>query len=427
MLAVDFDSLGKISDRSGLQLAEFDDYKNQISGFLDKIHSRNQGFYEVIDQDFAANYRASGLDFGFKNIVILGIGGSALGSICLNEVLAPLFGMSEKKLFVLDNIDPDLIAEFAQSVELSECLFLVVTKSGETPETLAQFFYFHDLLVKRGLSVSRQMIFVTDPRKGFLRKLAQNLNVKTFEIPENVGGRFSVLTDCGLLPAFLMGFDVESLLLGAREMRQKFLSEDFEINLPFKLALTQFLLYRKGKKINVLMSYSQKLFRFADWYRQLLAESIGKKLNLRGEQVFAGITPVNALGVTDQHSQSQLYNEGPNDKVFMFLYVEKHQNQPVIPAFSESGAFDYLENVSFQGLLDIERKATMEALNANDRANISIRIDEISAFNLGQLFMLFEASIAFLGELLDINAYDQPGVELSKNLTREQLKKRKIK
>jgi len=171
------------------------------------------------------------------------------------------------------------------------------------------------------------------------------------------------------------------------------------------------------------MPYAQKLYSFADWYCQLLAESIGKKLNNDKKEIFVGLTPVKSLGVTDQHSQLQLYNEGPFDKLIIFLEVENFGQEITIPnVYPEKKEFQFLKNISFKKLLQTEKKATEQALTKNNRPNITIKIPELNEENLGSLFMLFEASIAFLGEFFNINAFDQPGVELGKILTKEMLK-----
>jgi glucose-6-phosphate isomerase len=280
---------------------------------------------------------------------------------------------------------------------------------------MSQYFYFRDKINKKKLDPKKHFVFITDPENGLLREIAKKEKIPSFEVPENVGGRFSVLTPVGLLPAALLGIKIEKMLAGACKMRDQFLSNNPKENLPFQLAKIQYDLAKKGKSINVMIPYSQKLFRLADWYRQLLAESIGKKFNNDGKVVNVGITPVNALGVTDQHSQLQLYNEGPNDKLFIFIEVEKLK--PVLKIPSQL----FNKNVTFNQLLQIEKDATASALTKNSRPNFTIKIDEINEENLGALFMLFEGATAFLGEMFNINTFDQPGVELSKKLTKEAL------
>lgn len=202
-------------------------------------------------------------------------------------------------------------------------------------------------------------------------------------------------------------------------MRDRFLSKNFQENIAFQLATVQYLLYHQKKTINVFMPYAQKLFRLADWYRQLLAESIGKAKNNLGEEVHVGITPINALGVTDQHSQLQLYMEGPLDKLLIFLEVENFDADQKIPISSSLSHLAYLQNVSFAELVKTEKKATADALSAKNRPHLTLKISQIDAENLGALFLFFEGATAFLGEYFEINAFDQPGVELSKTLTKK--------
>jgi len=381
-----------------------------IAPYLKKIHSKKEGFYTVIDdakvlkeiEKFAKNVKGK-----YENIVVLGIGGSALGAICLRQALKGLFDNKKPKLYVLDNIDPKLICEFDKAVNYKKTLFLVITKSGTTPETIGQYYYFRNQINKKKLDPKKHFVFVTDPNEGRLREIAKKEKITSFGIPKNVGGRFSVLTAVGLLPAALIGLNIRKLVSGGQKMRDKFVSEKAENNLPFKLASLQYLLYKKGQTINVLMPYSQKLIGFADWFRQLYAESLGKK----GK----GITPVNALGVTDQHSQLQLYNDGPNDKLIIFLEVENSGEEIAIPNFQKK--------LSFNKLFKIEKDAASKALTKTGHPNITIKIDTVDEENIGELFMLFEGATAFLGEFMGINAFDQPGVELAKSLTKQAILK----
>lgn len=393
----------------GLKTQEIESVKDRISQYVKNIHAKNQGFYRVIDEVVDQGVKNFAAKASYSDIVVLGIGGSALGTICLEQSLRK---KELPRLHILDNIDPQWISEIDQKLPYKNTLFLVVTKSGSTPETIAQYFYFRKQTESRGLPIKEHFIFVTDPKKGFLRKKGEEEGITTFDVPENVGGRFSVLTNVGLLPALLLGIDVEALLQGARDMRDAFLNENFEKNLPFQLAAPQYLHGENGKIMNVLMPYSQHLIRFADWFRQLLAESIGKD----GK----GLTPINALGVTDQHSQLQLYSDGPNDKFFIFMKVKNMGPELAIPsAYSES--LEFLNGTSFQKLMHTELDATREALTRKERPNILITIDTVDAYHLGALFMLFEGATAFLGEFYDIDAFDQPGVELAKELTKERL------
>ncbi len=431
MIKLHTQNLQEIDKNHGVSENELKTKDSQIKEYLEKIHQRNQGFYEILDDEATINKIkdfTKKVEGKYENIVILGIGGSALGAICLKQSLKHLYEDSLEtnfpKLHILDNIDPVLLKETEDILELEKTLFLVITKSGGTPETLSQFFYFREKVLKENLNLNEHFVFITDPEKGLLREVAKEEKIPTFEIPQNVGGRFSVLTPVGLLPASLIGINIEKLIEGAKKMRTRFLSENFENNLAFQLAKLQFELEKKGKTINVLLPYSQKLIKFADWYRQLLAESIGKKSNNKGKEVNVGITPINALGATDQHSQNQLYNEGPNDKLFILIKVNQQGPELKIKnPYPDNPIVDYIKDLSFNKLIHTEMEGTIQSFNQNDRPNITIEINEVNEETIGQLFMLFEGSIAILGELFEINAFDQPGVELSKTLTKQLLLK----
>lgn len=427
MITLDPSNLLKIGKEHGLTEQELTSLNSHIGGWIENFKKRGQGFYQVIDhmdelvriKDFANKVHGR-----YRDIVVLGIGGSSLGTICLQQSLKHLFENEKHingipKLHVLDNIDPALMREIQDVISLPETLFLVVTKSGSTPETLAQYCYFRSLTDALHLSPKEHFVFITDPVKGLLREIATKEQIPCFDVPSNVGGRFSVLTAVGLLPAALIGLDIEKLIQGARTMRDQFLSTDPGKNLPFQLAVIQYLMAQKGKTIHVLMPYAQKLIRLADWYRQLLAESTGKTLNDKGETVNVGITPVNALGATDQHSQTQLYNEGPFDKLIIFIKVEDMGEELMIPQNIQSEATEFLKDVSFTKLLHTELEGTARAFTENNRANVTLEIHYINEDYIGQLFLLFEGATAFLGEMYGINAFDQPGVERSKIITKE--------
>ncbi len=409
---------------------QFRAQKKYLKKYLSDIQLRAQGFYTVVDdiatvrdiEKFAGEVKGK-----YDDIVVLGIGGSSLGTICLRDGLSHMYGKKKKgtpRLHVLDNIDPTMIEELEDVITFKKTLFIVISKSGTTPESMSQYFYFRKKLEKAKLSVKKHVVFITDPVRGVLREISLEDGIRVFDIPKNVGGRFSVLTPVGLLPAALVGVDLRKLMKGAQDMRDIFFARSFNKNLPFQLAAVQhFLNVKRGKSMNVMMPYANKLHRFSDWYRQLLAESIGKKKNRKGKTVHTGITPVNALGATDQHSQSQLYNEGPHDKFFIFIAVEKLTKLIRIPNLNpKKEKIAYLKNTSFNELLDIEREATALSYTKSRRPNMTITIAKIDEEYLGQLFMLFEGTTAFLGEFYGIDAFNQPGVELSKKFTKESLR-----
>ena len=265
-------------------IADLSSQSDLIPKYLEKIYQRNQGFYKIVDDEKPVEEileYVKSVEGEFDNIVVLGIGGSSLGTICLQQSLKHLF--KNPKLHVLDNIDPKLITQIEDVIDYPKTLFIAVSKSGGTPETLSQYFYFRNKCNEKGLDAKKHFVFITGPEKGILRKTSNEEGIRAFGIPENVGGRFSVLTSVGLLPAALIGIDIKKLLQGARDMRDRFYSDDIEKNLPFQIAAIQYLLGVEGKSMTVIMPYSQNLIRFADWYRQLLAESIGKAKNDKGD------------------------------------------------------------------------------------------------------------------------------------------------
>lgn len=393
----------------GLTLDELKAEAGKISEFLRAFEARGQGFPllpKLRGPLLAVKELAQRLDGKFKDIVVLGIGGSALGITCVRDAIkGPYWNFHGKpRLFVLDNLDT--VGELEKVIDAEKTLFIVISKSGTTPETMAQYFYFKQKVSKENF------VFITDPSGGELRAIGKEYGIPMLDIPENVGGRFSVLTPVGLFPAAMIGVEIEEMLRGAEEMAALFMKEDFDLNLPFQFAAAQYLLeWKEGIHITVMMPYSSRLYMLADWYRQLLAESIGKE----GK----GLTPVRALGVTDQHSQLQLYNEGPKDKLITFIEVEKEET-PKIPRVDRK-PLTYLSGLQFHELMNTEKRGTEQALTEYKKPNCTILVREVNEFELGQLFMFFEASIAFLGEYYRINAFDQPGVELSKKLTKQLL------
>jgi glucose-6-phosphate isomerase len=357
----------------------------------------------------------------YDDIVILGIGGSALGPIALRTALRPSgWNMLEAKarddyprLQVLDNVDPETIAALLGRLRLARTLFIVTSKSGGTAETMSQFLIVHDRLATEKLDVAKHIVFVTDPKQGALRPLADRLKVPALEIPPNIGGRFSVLTPVGTLPAALIGIDVKSLLEGAAEMAKRCESSDLATNPAGVYAMLQWLADTQiAKHIAVFMPYSDPLRDFAAWFVQLWAESLGK---IRPDGRSVGSTPLAALGATDQHAQVQLFMEGPADKTVTFVAVRERAEDVKIPAeFGDVKELGYLGGHSLGELIDIEQRATAGALARRGRPNMTIHLDRVDASHVGQLMMFLEIATAYAGQLYGIDAFNQPGVELGK-------------
>ncbi len=364
----------------------------------------------------------------YENFVVLGIGGSALGNIALLSSLKhPYYNLLNRKerknyprIFVLDNIDPELVVNFLDVINPRNTLFNVISKSGSTAETAAQFLIFTDLLRKKiGKKFVRNLVVTTDPEQGDLRSIAEEYGIQSFDIPPNVGGRFSVLTSVGLLTAGFANIKLNQLLSGAADMLQRCDTSDLFKNPAYLNALIHYLMDTKRKKnISVMMSYSSPLFSWADWYRQLWAESLGKNVDLDGNPVSVGQTPVNALGVTDQHSQVQLYTEGPNDKVFTFLTVEKYRKDIKLPKFKgDYSSLEYLSGNRLSQLFDAEMRATEYALTQQQRPSCRVIFPQINEYTIGQFIMMYEIQTAFAGLLYNIDAFNQPGVEAGKRAT----------
>jgi glucose-6-phosphate isomerase len=368
----------------------------------------------------------------FESLVVLGIGGSALGNIALQSALNPptwnLLSRERRgncpRLFVLDNVDPEHIAAVldfcdAQPGGLASTLFNVISKSGETAETAAQFMIIRDLLSQRlGARGSANVVAITDPAKGTMRQICDREGYATLPVPDGVGGRFSVLSPVGLFSAAMCGIDIDALLNGAADMDRRCSSPNLIDNPAATLALLLVELgTRQGKPNHVLMPYANSLYLLADWYRQLWAESLGKEKDAQGTQVFAGFTPIKALGTTDQHSQVQLYREGPNDKVIGLIEVEKFRREVTIPSGLGVDAIKYLEGRTITELLNAEKRATEYALLASQRPNYTIRFPSIDAYHVGQFINLWQIATAYAGLLLNVDAYDQPAVELGKQAT----------
>jgi len=352
-----------------------------------------------------------------ENLVLFGIGGSALGNIALQTALNPYMHnlddtqRSGPRLFVFDNIAPE------QLDKLDKTIFNVISKSGWTAETAAQFMIVRQLLLdKLGPGdCKKQIITTTDANQGILRRIANNAGFRSLVIPEGIGGRFSVLSVVGLFSAAMCGIDIDSLLQGARDMDTRVSCEDFYRNPAAINAAINYHFYNRGKKISVMMPYSYHLKDLADWYRQLWAESLGKAEDLAGNEVHIGPTPVKALGTTDQHSQVQLYREGPNDKLFTFLQVRNFDKDIKIgPAPDYAPELGFLAGKDLSKLLNNEKKATEYALLESKRPCLTVLFDRVNAYTVGQFIYLFEVTTSFAGALFNINPYDQPAVELGK-------------
>lgn len=390
------------------------------------------GFLDLPEETAVAracvDYAAS-LDRDIDTVVVLGIGGSSLGPRALHSALAAPHGHlaapgpdRARRLFFPDNIDPVTFGALLDQLPLERTLWNVVTKSGGTAETAAQLLIVADRLERQlgAERARRHIVCTTDPTKGALRATARERGYAAFDVPAAVGGRFSVLTAVGLLPAALAGLDVHGLLAGAARMRDRALVPDLATNPALLLAT---LLHHhhvvRGRPMVVMMSYVDALYDSADWFRQLWAESLGKERATDGRTVNVGPTPIAARGATDQHSQLQLFAEGPDDKSYLFLGTAARGRELEIPggALAASQAeYAYLAGRGIGELLDAELVGTTSSLIRRGRPVGRLTLRETSAEALGELLMLLEVATALAGPLYGVDPFDQPGVEEAKRL-----------
>lgn len=392
--------------RQEYQIADtaFENYLNTIQtdeiGFF-RIHQRDQ--YISTCRKVFEKYKNK------KHFVQIGIGGSSLGP----EMLVSALNRSERTFTFINNIDPDMIDEQLKKIDLKESLFYVVSKSGGTAETVAGLSIAINQLKNVGVTedqLNQYFVFATDQNKSQLKDLSEKLNIDTLEVPGDVGGRFSVLTPVGMLTALFADLKVEEFFNGIKSIEgsltdKKFLG-DFANFLWGE--------YLTDKSQTVIMPYSSKLRDLAFWFVQLWAESLGKEKNRSGEIVETGFTPVPGYGATDQHSQVQLFMEGPRDKVLLLVEVEKFANDFSLASGIDLPSFQKLEKFNLSQLMKAELEGTKKALKERNRPYASISIPELNEFYLAQVIILFESLTALMGEYLDINAFDQPGVELGK-------------
>ncbi|HTJ23831.1 MAG TPA: glucose-6-phosphate isomerase [Gemmatimonadaceae bacterium] len=395
------------------------------------LRRRNAGELGFLDLPTDAALHRQSADFAkaargkFDDVVVLGIGGSALGPIALRTaLLAPGWNSltteerrGNPRLHVLDNVDPRTIAALLDRLALERSLFIVISKSGGTAETMAQYLVVRDRLDKHTKSAGDHLVFVTDPKKGALREIARAENIPALDIPPAVGGRYSVLTPVGVLPAALVGIDTGELLEGANDIASRCAGGELRDNPAGLFGTLEYLADTTlGRHIHVLMPYSDPLRDLADWFVQLWAESLGKHRE-PGDKG-AGPTPLGALGATDQHSKVQLFMEGPPDKTVAFIAVREVPADVAIPRLhSDVKELGYLGGHHLGELLAIEQRATAGALARRGRPNMTIHVDRVDARHLGGLFMLLEIATIYAGELYGVNPLDQPGVELGKQFT----------
>lgn len=433
----DYGNLMATRLEGGLDPSELD---GSLSAAFERAHARFEsrreagelGFLELpYASETVGQVRdlADGFGQWFEDIVVLGIGGSGLGGIALRDALLGPFwnqlGAEERdhfpRLHVVDNPDPFTFRGLLERIDPARTLFNVISKSGTTAETMAQYLVARERVEAAvGADKARgHFLFTTDPSNGVLRRISEAEGIPALPVPENVGGRFSALSPVGLLPAAVCGIDPDRLLAGAARMEQRCRTPSLADNPAGLLAaLLHHADQAQGRHIHVLMPYADRLRSLAAWFQQLWAESLGKAQGEDGTKKGTGPTPLAALGATDQHSLLQLLMEGPHDKVVLFVDVVDPGDDLTIPArHPEIEALAYLGGHTLGGLLATERRATAEALRREGRPNATFVMPGITPEAVGELLMLFQIATVYAGALYGVNPLDQPGVELSKRLT----------
>ncbi len=439
MISLDYRNIDQsvIGCENGLNIKEeFLNYKDRITSIIANLNKRkdkpgqwlqwlNLGYSE--ETLWYVKEYASMVQGRFDNILVLGIGGSALGGLAVTEaLLKPYWNLLSPeqrnglpRIFFLDNIDPDTMTGLLDILDLSKTLVNVITKSGSTAETMSQFMIVKDRLEKElGDNYRYNVVATTDKKTGILRQIAEQEGYKTFVVPDDVGGRFSVFSSVGLLPFALVGIDIDEITNGIKDMDLALKNTDINENIAAQNALIHYLMdTQKGKNMSVMMPYSSRLKYVSDWFAQLWAESLGKNKDKEGNDVCVGPTPIKALGATDQHSQIQLYNEGPNNKVINFIRVKEFDNNLEIPPIFEYTGIGYLGGKTINQLLNAEADSTKVVLSDFQRPNVTITLEKVDGYNVAQLLYMLEVQTAIAGELYNIDAFNQPGVEQAKNYT----------
>jgi glucose-6-phosphate isomerase len=398
--------------------------KGVIENFRDKAENANKQirdmvwpelvFIDLLSQDTSTiKSTAAHVRKTSENFLILGIGGSALGPRAILEAMSSFHNLQKKpRVFIYDNVDPRTLRHIFSLIDLKTTSVNVISKSGSTAETAASFMILWNKMKKvLGREASNRFIVTTDPEKGNLRKIVNEEGLRSLIIPQGVGGRYSVLSSVGLLLAEVIGIDSDEMLRGALDIHKRCSESELWQNPAYLFGALLYLMDKeKHRGINVMVPYADSLKPFSEWFCQLWAESLGKETK--------GLTPYPSLGTTDQHSQLQLWTEGPQDKVIIFIRINEYGVDIKIPdIFKGTEGFNYLSGHTLSELIKAEEEATELALAKAGRPNMTITIPQIDAYHLGQLFHFFEIATAFTGALFGINPFNQPGVEEGKNLT----------
>jgi glucose-6-phosphate isomerase len=423
MAEVTFDYQNMIEVEGGLQSGELDEIQLRLREAADELLGDPPGFmrlpktaeYAEASARVAEKIRGSGA----TDFIHVGIGGSALGPMAVHKALSHPFynalsGDDRRgpRMHFAENTDPATLSSILDLADPEGTYVNVVTKSGSTAETMANFLVIRGVLVDSlgDFGFQGRIIATTDPEEGFLKQIADREDLKVLPIPADVGGRFSVLTPVGLLPAAVVGLDIDAMLAGAAQCVDEVNEQGAEHPAVVGAAMHYLMDTARGRNVRVMMTYADALERLAAWFVQLWAESLGKD----GKSS----TPHGAVGTTDQHSQVQLYMEGPEDKVIEIVEVEDHPRDLTIPeAYDDLEGVGYLGGHSMAELLNVECDATRRALTEAGHPNSTMKLGGTNEENLGYVFQALEVQTAIAGSLYGVNAFNQPGVEAGKQIT----------
>lgn len=410
-------------DLSDLQISE-DEIREGLRKLSPRLTPETTPFIKVTTREYLVDMltcaeKVSRLASRFNELVSVGIGGSSLGIKTLFHALLGLPGLTDKRYHFLENVDPSTVKAVFETIDWDKTLFIFISKSGKTLETVSLLnAVIHQLKLRGYTNLGERMAFISDPDSKF-HQLAKELNAPYFPIPKEIGGRYSVLTPVGLVPGEFFGIRASELLEGARRVASQFNPEEPWTHPAAALGYAKAVHYlRRNRNISVMMIYSDRLRTFADWYAQLWAESLGKAKSRDGREVHLGQTPLPALGTVDQHSLLQLFMEGPDDKVYQLIKV----NYPEDVELGDEGIIlDYLKGKTLNQVLEAEFHGTLGALREVKRPVAVIEVKDLNPIAMGELFTLYEIATYVASLLFNVNPYDQPGVELGKKIARELL------
>ncbi|MDR2400910.1 MAG: glucose-6-phosphate isomerase [Deferribacteraceae bacterium] len=419
-LTIDYNFAVKEKLNAGITSEELEFQKGKAQKGLailtDMVKNGSVGFPELPKQKLdEIKAIAKGQGHKYNDLVVIGIGGSALGFEAVVNALLPsgynslsfADRLSYPRYWLLDNADPGIAYSVLKYCNPEDTYVIVISKSGSTLETAINFSLVYEWLKASGHDMKKRLCIITDPSKGPLREFANINAIPNIALPSSIGGRFSVLSPVGLLPAALLGVDIEKLLAGAASVVEGDWSKT--------LTLAAIYMHFMGKRpINVLMPYSSRLVKFAEWYCQLWGESLGKRYTNSGGEVYFGTTPLRTSGAIDQHSQLQLFREGPDDKFITFISLAQHYHDRAVES-AVHDSFSYIVGHKVGELLNTELSATEGALFTLSRPSVRLNIEQLDAYSLGQLFMLFQYITAVIGLANDIDPFNQPGVEEGKD------------